>query len=92
MNIPRQFAGLNARVFLEVNQNVDQDASAIAAGFRQVQDQILRAFAGLTNIHPAGQIDPLPFPCDQNPTLVQVLFQGDDPLQHLNCACCVSSN
>ena len=56
-------------------------ASAIAAGFRQVQDQILRAFSDLANIRPAGQVDPLPFPCDQNPTLVQVLFQGDDILQ-----------
>jgi len=81
MDIHRQFANLNARVFLEVNRNVDQDASAIAAGFHQVQDQILRAFADLANIRPAGQIDPLPFPCDQNPTLVQVLFQGDDLLQ-----------
>jgi hypothetical protein len=81
MDIPRQFADLNARVFLKVNQNVDQDASAIAAGFCQVQDQILRAFADLANIRPAGQIDPLPFPCDQNPTLVQVLFEGDDLLQ-----------
>ena len=81
MDIHRQFANLNARVFLEVNQNVDQDASAIPAGFSQVQDQILRVFADLANIHPAGQIDPLLFPCDQNPTLVQVLFQGDDLLQ-----------
>ena len=56
MDIPRQFADLNARLFLEVNQNVDQDASAIAAGFRQVQDQILRVFADLANIRPAGQM------------------------------------
>ncbi len=65
MEIPRQFADLKARVFLKVNQNVDRDASAIAAGFRQVQDQILSVFADLANIRPAGQIDPLPFPCDQ---------------------------
>jgi hypothetical protein len=81
MDIPRQFADLNACVFLEVNQHLDQDASAIAAGFRQVQDQILLTFADLANICPAGQVDPLPFPCEQNPTLVQVLFQGDDLLQ-----------
>jgi hypothetical protein len=81
MDIPRQFSDLNARVFLVVDQHLDQYASAIAAGFRQVQDQILRAFADLANIHPAGQVDPLPFPCEQNPTLVQVLFQGDDLLQ-----------
>ncbi len=74
MDIPRQFADLNARVFLEVNQHLDQDASTIAAGFHQVQDQILRAFADLANIRPAGQVDPLPFPCEQNPTLIQVLF------------------
>jgi len=81
MDIPRQFADLNAHVFLKVNQNLDQDASAIAAGFRQVQDQILRAFADLANIRPAEHIDPLPFLCDQNPALVQVLFQVDDLLQ-----------
>jgi hypothetical protein len=82
MDIPRQFADLNACVFLEVYQHLDQDASAIAAGFRQVQDQILCAFADLANIRQAGQVDPLPFPCEQNPTLVQVLFQGDNLLQH----------
>jgi hypothetical protein len=82
MDIPRQFADLNAHVFLEVDQHLDQDASAIAAGFRQEQDQILRTFADLANIHPAGQVDPLPFPCEQNPTLIQVLFQGDNLLQH----------
>jgi hypothetical protein len=81
MDIPRQIADLNARVFLEVDQNLDQDASAITAGFRQVQDQILRTFADLANIRPAGQVDPLPFPCEQNPTLIQVLFQGEDLLQ-----------
>jgi hypothetical protein len=78
MDISRQFADLNTCVFLEVDQHLDQDASAIAAGFRQVQDQILRSFADLANIHPAGQVDPLPFPCEQNPTFVQFLFQGDD--------------
>ncbi len=36
MNIPRQFVDLNSRVFLKVNQVVDQDASAIAAGFCQM--------------------------------------------------------
>jgi hypothetical protein len=82
MDVPRQFADLNARVFLEVDQHLYQDASVIAAGFRQVQDQILRTFADLANIRPAGQVDPLPFPCEQNPRLVQVLFQGDDLLQH----------
>ncbi len=82
MDIPRQLANLNARVFPAVDQHLNQDASAIAAGFRQVQDQILRAFADLANIYPARQVDPLPFPCEQNPTLVQVLFQGDDLLQH----------
>ncbi len=81
MDIPRQFANLNTRVFLEVDQHLDQDASAVAAGFRQVQDQISRAFADLANIRQAGQVDPLPFPCEQNPTLVQVLFQGNDLLQ-----------
>jgi hypothetical protein len=64
IDIPRQFANLNARAFLEVDQHLDQDASAIAAGFRQVQDQILCAFADLANIRPAGQVDPLPFLCE----------------------------
>jgi hypothetical protein len=53
MNIPRQFADLNSHVFLEVDQVVDQDASAIAAGFRQMQDKIIRLFANLANIQPA---------------------------------------
>ncbi len=53
MNIPRQFAYLNSRVFLKVDQVVDQDASAIAAGFRQMQDKIIRLFANLANIRPA---------------------------------------
>ena len=82
MDIFRQFSNLNANALLEVNQNLDQDASAIAAGFCQVQDQILCAFADLANVRPAGQVEPLPFPCDQNPTLMQVLFHGDDLLQH----------
>ncbi len=80
MNIPRQFADLNLRVFLEVNQVVDQDASAIAAGFCQMQDEIICFFANLANICPAGQIDVLPFPCEQNPTLIHLLFQGDELL------------
>jgi hypothetical protein len=62
MDIPRQFANSNTRVFLEVDQHLDQDASAITAGFHQAQDQILRAFADLANICPAGQVEPLPFP------------------------------
>ena len=70
MDIPRQFADLNTCVFLESNQNFDQDESAITAGFRQVQDQILRAFADLTNIRPAEQVDPLPFPCDQSRKMI----------------------
>ncbi len=58
MDIPRLFSYLNTRVFLKVDQNLDQDASAIAADFRQVQDQILRAFADLTNIqHPPSWTD-----------------------------------
>jgi hypothetical protein len=75
MNIPRQFADLNSRVFLKVDQVVDQDASAIAAGFCQMQDKIICLFADLANIHPeAGQVDVLPFPCEQNPTLIHLLF------------------
>jgi hypothetical protein len=77
MNIPRQFADLNSRVFLQVDQVVDQDASAIAAGFCQMQDKIIRLFADLANICPAGQVDVLPFPCEQNPMLIHLLFQGD---------------
>jgi hypothetical protein len=64
---------LNSHVFLEVNQVADQDASAIAACFPQMQDQIIHLFANLANICPAGQVDDLPFPCEQNPTLIQVL-------------------
>jgi hypothetical protein len=75
MNIPRQFADLNSRVFLEVDQVVDQDASAIAAGFCQMQDKIICLFANLANIHPAGQFDVLPFPCEQNPTLIHFCFR-----------------
>ncbi len=74
MNIPRQFEDLNLRVFLEVDQVVDQDASAIAAGFCQMQDKIIRLFANFANICPAGQVDALPFPCEQNPTLIYLLF------------------
>ncbi len=80
MNIPRQFADLNLRVFLKVDQVVDQDASAIAAGFCQMQDKIIHLFADLANICPAGQVDVLPFPCEQNPTLIHLLFQGDNLL------------
>ena len=80
MNIPRQFADLNSRVFLEVDQVVDLDASANAAGFRQMQDKIICLFANLANICPAGQVDVLPFPCEQNPTLIHLLFQGDELL------------
>jgi hypothetical protein len=82
MNIPRQFADLNSHVFLEVDQVVDQDVSAIAAGFRQTQDKIIRLFADLANIRPAGQVDIPPFPCEQNPTLIHLLFQGDKLLSH----------
>jgi hypothetical protein len=64
MNIPRQFVDLNSCVFLEVDQVVDQDASAIAAGFCQMQDKIICLFANLANICPAGQVDVLPFPCE----------------------------
>ena len=81
MQIPRQFADVNSRVFLEVNQQQDQDASAIAAGFRSVQDQIIRIFADIASIRPSGQVDLLPFPCEQNPTLVHLMFEGDDMLQ-----------
>jgi hypothetical protein len=77
MNIPRQFADLNSRVILRVDQVVDQDASAIAAGFRQMQVKIICLFADLANICPARQVDVLPFPCEQNPTLIHLLFQGD---------------
>jgi hypothetical protein len=77
MNISRQFAGLNSRVFLKVNQVVDQDASAIAAGFCPMQDKIICLFSDLANIRPAGQVDVLPFSCEQNLTLIHLLFQGD---------------
>jgi hypothetical protein len=80
MNIPRQFADLKSHVILEVNQVADQDASAIAAGFCQMQDKIICLLANLANIHLAGQVDVLPFPCEQNPMLIQVLFQGDELL------------
>ncbi len=80
MNTPGQFADLNSRVFLEVDQVVDQDTSAIEAGFCQTQDKIIRLFANLANIRPAGQVDVLPFPCEQNPTLIHLLFQGDELL------------
>ncbi len=77
MNTPRQFADLNSHVFIKVDQVVDQDASAIAAGFCQMQDRIICLFADLANIRPAGQVDVLPFPCEQNPMLIHLLFQGD---------------
>jgi hypothetical protein len=80
MNIPRQFVDLNSRVFLKVDQVVDQDASAIVAGFCQMQDKIICLFADLANIRPAGQVDVLPFPCEQNPMLIHLLFQGDELL------------
>jgi hypothetical protein len=78
MNIPRNFLNLNSRVFLEVDQVADQDASAIAAGFCQMQDKIICLFVDLANIHSAGQVDVLPFPCEQNPMLIHLLFQGDE--------------
>ncbi len=78
MHIPRQFADLNPRVSLEVDQVLDIDAAAIAAGFRQMQDKIVRLFTDLTNIRPVGQQDFLPFTCEQNPMLIQVLLTGDD--------------
>ncbi len=81
MHIPRQFADLNARVSLEVDQVLDIDAAAIAAGFCQIQDQIVHLFTDLTNIRPDGQRYSLPFACEQNPMLIQVLFTGDDLLQ-----------
>ncbi len=81
MHIPRQFANLNARVSLEVDQVLDIDAAAIAAGFCQMQDNIVRLFTDLTNICPVGQQDSLSFACEQNPMLIQVLFTGNDLLQ-----------
>ena len=45
-----------------------------------MQDQIIHLFADFGNIRPAGQVDVLPFPCEQNPTLVHLLFQGDELL------------
>jgi hypothetical protein len=71
---------LNTRVFLEVDQVADLDASAIASGFHQMQDQIICMFADFGNIRTAGEVDVLPFPCEQNPTLVHLLFQGDELL------------
>jgi hypothetical protein len=81
MYISGKLTNLNRCVFLQDSQNLNQDASTITAGFFQVQDRILPVFANLTNICPAEQVEPLPFPCEQNPTLVQGLFQGDDLLQ-----------
>ena len=66
--------------FLKVDQVVDQDASAIAAGFCQMQDKIICLFDNLANIRPAGQVDVPPFPCEQNPMLIHLLFQGDELL------------
>jgi hypothetical protein len=62
INIPRQFADLNLHVFLKVNQVVDQDASAIAAGFCKMQDMII---ACLPTLQTSAQLDRLmssPFP------------------------------
>ncbi len=42
-----------------------------------MQDKIIRLFVDLANIRPAGQVDVLPFPCEQNPMLIHLLFQGD---------------
>jgi hypothetical protein len=42
-----------------------------------MQDKIICLFADLANIRPAGQVDVLPFPCEKNPTLIHLLFQGD---------------
>ncbi len=61
MHIPKQFANLNACVSLEVDQVLDIDAAAITAGFRQMQDKIVRLFTDLTKIRPFGQQDSLPF-------------------------------
>jgi hypothetical protein len=79
---PNHFADVNSRVFLEVDQHQHDNASAIAAGFCQVQDQIVRLFSDISNICPGGQDDPLPFPCEQNPMLILLLFQGDNLLQN----------
>ena len=68
--------------FCEVDEVADRDASAIASGFRQTQDQIIRLFVDLANIRPAGQVDALPFPCEQNPMLIHLLFQGDELLSN----------
>ncbi len=70
MHIPRQFANLNARVSLEVDQILDIDAAAIAAGFCQMQDKIVHLYTDLTNIRPVGQQESLPFACEQNPMLI----------------------
>jgi hypothetical protein len=80
MNIPRQFADLNSRIFLKVDQVVDQGAIDIAAGFCQMQDKIICLCAKLANICLAGQVDALPFPCEQVPMLIHLLFQGDELL------------
>ncbi len=45
-----------------------------------MKDKIICLFAGLANIRPAGQVDVLPFPCEQNQTLIHLLFQGDELL------------
>jgi hypothetical protein len=70
MNIPRQFADLNSRVFLEVNQVVDQDASALQLVFAKCRT---RLFACLPTLQTSAQLDRLmssPFPVSR----IQHLF------------------
>ena len=69
-----------SRLELEVASTV-QDKAVYASAYRSHQDVLLQAHPDIYNIMTQVQRDPLPFVCEQSPTITLLLLEGDPELQ-----------
>jgi hypothetical protein len=80
LRLPPGFVDVASRLELEVASTV-QDKAVYASAYRSHQDVLLQAHPDIYNIMTQVQRDPLPFVCEQSPTITLLLLEGDPELQ-----------
>ena len=80
LRLPPGFVDVASRLELEVASTV-QDKAVYASAYRSHQDVLLQANPDIYNIMTQVQRDPLPFVCEQSPTITLLLLEGDPELQ-----------
>ena len=80
MEVPPTFTDVRGRAEAGEHHAREADEVAFIMGARNTTNRIAANYPSLESIIPAGQEDPLPFPCRQCTDITHVYHDGDERL------------